>query len=106
LRTVSFFLASGRWQVADYLFGVGIPPSNANVQTCVADFPAQFFSYVEGEFLPAFNSCPSLTRCVNVDTQQINVANSTWCLGIGEYNFPEIQQCVPGDKAQAWVMKY
>jgi hypothetical protein len=53
-----------------------------------------------------FSFQPIADPLVDVDTQQINVANSTWCLGIGEYNFPEIQQCVPGDKAQAWVMKY
>ncbi|GHJ85150.1 hypothetical protein NliqN6_1552 [Naganishia liquefaciens] len=61
-----------------------IPTSPAKVQTCVADLPAQFFSYVE-------------------DTQQILVANSTWCLGVGEYNAPEIQQCAPNGEGQGWV---
>lgn len=39
------------------------------------------------------------------DTRQILVANSTWCLGIGEYNAPEIQQCLPTGEGQAWVFE-
>ncbi|KAJ9105203.1 hypothetical protein QFC20_004338 [Naganishia adeliensis] len=41
--------------------------------------------------------------CLEDNTQQILVANSTWCLGIGEYNAPEIQQCLPTEKGQEWV---